>query len=53
MIINPHHFHMFDRLTRLLLVLLPFHVLLSIFFQFEVGIPYVAFWKEIVLLVLA
>lgn len=44
---------LFDRLTRLLIVVLPFHVLISVFFGFKLGIPGVSLYKEIILLVLA
>ncbi len=42
----------FDVLFQLLLVILPFHVLLTVFFQEKIGIPFFTFYKEALLLVL-
>lgn len=39
----------YDRLFRILLVILPFHVLLTVFFQEKVGIPFFTFYKELLL----
>ncbi|HRI36268.1 MAG TPA: hypothetical protein PK765_04305 [bacterium] len=44
---------LFDRLTRILIVILPFHVLISVFFGFELAIPGISLYKEAILLVLA
>ena len=30
---------MFSLITRILVILLPFHVFLTVFFQFKLGIP--------------
>ena len=40
----------FEILTRFLLVILPFHVFLSVFIQFRLGIPGISIYKEIVIL---
>ena len=42
----------FDVVFQLLLVILPFHVLLTVFFQEKIGIPFFTFYKEVLLLVL-
>ncbi len=43
---------LFDRIFRLLLVILPFHVLLSVFLEYKVDIPGVALYKEVALVAL-
>ena len=43
---------LFDRLFRALLVILPFHVLLSVFLEHKIGIPGFALYKEIALVAL-
>jgi hypothetical protein len=44
---------LFDRLTRVLIAVLPFHVLFSVFFGFKLGIPGVSLYKEALLFALA
>ena len=43
-------FSVFEILTRILLVILPFHVFLTVFMQFKVGIPSFAIYKEVLVL---
>lgn len=43
---------LFDVVFQLLLVILPFHVLITVFFQEKVGIPFFTVYKEILLLIL-
>lgn len=43
---------MFNILTKLLFILLPFHVLFSVFFQYKVGIPGFTIYKELILVLL-
>lgn len=40
---------MFDRLFKALLVILPFHVLLSVFFQYKIWISWFSIYKEILI----
>ena len=43
---------MFDKISRLFLILLPFNVLLSVFFQFKLWIWFVSLYKEIFVIIL-
>jgi hypothetical protein len=43
---------MFDRIFRILLIILPWSVLFTVFFSNKLGIPGVSFFKEGLLLVL-
>lgn len=43
---------MFDKLTRIFIVFLPFYVLFKVFFEFKVWIPYVSMIKELFIVVL-
>ncbi|EKE25998.1 MAG: hypothetical protein ACD_4C00480G0006 [uncultured bacterium (gcode 4)] len=42
----------FDKLARLFIVLLPFNVLISVFFQFKLWLPFVSFFKEFFIMAL-
>lgn len=44
---------MFDILFRLILAILPFHVILSIFFSYKLGVAWFSVYKEILLVMLA
>ncbi|MDD4151010.1 MAG: O-antigen ligase family protein [Candidatus Gracilibacteria bacterium] len=43
---------MFDRLTKIFIVFLPFYVLFKVFFEFKLGIPYLSFVKELFIVIL-
>lgn len=43
------NFRPFHWLFKTLLITLPFHVLLSVFLQFKVGIPGISIYKEVLL----
>lgn len=43
---------MFDRLTKIFIVFLPFYVLFKVFFEFRLWIPYVSYIKELFIFVL-
>jgi len=43
---------MFDRISRLFLILLPFNVILSVFFQFKLWLWFVSLYKEIIVIIL-
>lgn len=43
---------MFDKITRIFIVFLPFYVLFKVFFEFKVGIPYLSMLKELFVIVL-
>lgn len=43
---------MFNKLYKILLGILPFHVILSVFFQYKLHIPGVSLYKEIIIFVL-
>ncbi len=43
---------MFDKLTRIFIIFLPFYVLFKVFFEFKLGIPYLSMLKELFVIVL-
>ncbi|MDD4530788.1 MAG: hypothetical protein PHO80_04555, partial [Candidatus Gracilibacteria bacterium] len=43
----------FDILTKILLILLPFHVFISVFFEFKIGMSFFPLYKELILVLLS
>ncbi|MCK9272652.1 O-antigen ligase family protein [Candidatus Gracilibacteria bacterium] len=43
---------MFDKISRVFLVILPFNVILSVFFQFKLGLGFASLYKEILVIIL-
>lgn len=46
------HMSWFDRIFRFLLIALPFHVVLTVFFQFRLGIPGISLYKEVLVILM-
>jgi hypothetical protein len=43
---------MFDKITKIFIVFLPFYVLFKVFVEFKLGVPYVSMIKELFIVVL-